>query len=56
MQSARRARCWSTLGTGHASFWFERDNVARTIELLGEDNVMFETDETASRVYGIPLP
>ncbi len=72
----------------YASFWFERENVPRTIELLGEDNVMFETDfphptclypdvrgglqealgkldervqrkvlhETASRVYGIPLP
>lgn len=27
-----------------ASFWFEKENVARTLELLGEDNVMFETD------------
>lgn len=28
----------------YASFWFERENAARTIELLGADNVMFETD------------
>lgn len=28
----------------YASFWFERENTARTIELLGADNVMFETD------------
>lgn len=28
----------------YASFWFEKANVARTIELLGADNVMFETD------------
>ena len=28
----------------YASFWFEKGNVARTLELLGEDNVMFETD------------
>ena len=27
-----------------ASFWFEKRNVARTVELLGADNVMFETD------------
>ncbi|MEW6300853.1 MAG: amidohydrolase family protein [Thermodesulfobacteriota bacterium] len=28
----------------YASFWFENENTARTIELLGADNVMFETD------------
>lgn len=28
----------------YASYWFERENAARTIELLGADNVMFETD------------
>ena len=28
----------------YASFWFEKQNVGRTIELLGEDNIMFETD------------
>ena len=28
----------------YASYWFENENVARTIELLGADNVMFETD------------
>jgi predicted TIM-barrel fold metal-dependent hydrolase len=28
----------------YASFWFEREGVARDIEALGEDNVMFETD------------
>ena len=28
----------------YASFWFEKDNVTRTVELLGSDNIMFETD------------
>ncbi len=28
----------------YSSFWFERESVARSIEILGEDNVMFETD------------
>lgn len=28
----------------YASYWFERENAARTIALLGADNVMFETD------------
>jgi predicted TIM-barrel fold metal-dependent hydrolase len=28
----------------YASYWFERENAARNIELLGADNVMFETD------------
>ncbi len=28
----------------YASYWFERENASRTIELLGADNVMFETD------------
>jgi predicted TIM-barrel fold metal-dependent hydrolase len=28
----------------YASYWFEHENTARTIELLGADNVMFETD------------
>jgi predicted TIM-barrel fold metal-dependent hydrolase len=28
----------------YASFWFEKNQVAHTIELLGEDNIMFETD------------
>lgn len=28
----------------YASYWFERGNTARNIELLGADNVMFETD------------
>lgn len=28
----------------YASYWFERDRSAATIEAVGEDNVMFETD------------
>lgn len=28
----------------YASYWFENENAARSIELLGADNVMFETD------------
>jgi predicted TIM-barrel fold metal-dependent hydrolase len=28
----------------YASYWFENENAARNIELLGADNVMFETD------------
>jgi len=28
----------------YVSFWFEQQGVAHAIELLGEDNVMFETD------------
>jgi len=28
----------------YASYWFENENAARTIELLGADNIMFETD------------
>ncbi len=28
----------------YASFWFEHQNVERTLELLGPDHVMFETD------------
>ena len=28
----------------YASFWFEQDNVERTVELLGDENIMFETD------------
>lgn len=28
----------------YTSFWFEKENVANSIELIGEDNVLFETD------------
>jgi predicted TIM-barrel fold metal-dependent hydrolase len=28
----------------YASYWFENENTARSVELLGADNVMFETD------------
>jgi uncharacterized protein len=28
----------------YASYWFENQNAARNVELLGADNVMFETD------------
>ena len=28
----------------YASFWFEKEDVGRAVELLGEDRVMFETD------------
>ena len=28
----------------YASFWFEHEDLAHTIELVGEDKVMFETD------------
>lgn len=28
----------------YASYWFENESTPRTVELLGGDNVMFETD------------
>lgn len=28
----------------YASFWFEKQSVAHTVEILGDGNIMFETD------------